>query len=44
MKKNGQLRIRFQELIQPDGIQEKVEATLEGVQSAKATPKSLIGF
>ena len=36
MKKNGQLRIRFQELIQPDGIQEKVEATLEGVQSAKA--------
>jgi hypothetical protein len=35
MKKNGQLRIRFQELIQPDGIQEKVEATLEGVQSGK---------
>jgi len=35
MKKNGQLRIRFQELIQPDGIQEKVEATLEGVQSRK---------
>jgi hypothetical protein len=35
MKKNGQLRIRFQELTQPDGIQGKVEATLEGVQSAK---------
>jgi hypothetical protein len=35
MKKNGQLRIRFQELIQPDGIEEKVEATLEGVQSGK---------
>ena len=35
MKKNGQLRIRFQELIQPDGIREKVEATLEGVQSGK---------
>jgi hypothetical protein len=35
LKKNGQLRIRFQELIQPDGIQEKVEATLEGVQSGK---------
>ena len=34
-KKNGQLRIRFQELTQPDGIQEKVEATLEGVQSGK---------
>jgi hypothetical protein len=35
LKKNGQLRIRFQELIQPDGIPEKVEATLEGVQSGK---------
>jgi hypothetical protein len=35
MKKNGLLRIKFQELIQPDGIQEKVEATLEGVQSGK---------
>src|SRR5580704_19171791 len=35
MKKNGQLRIRFQELIQPDGIRDKVEATLEGVQSGK---------
>ena len=35
MKKNGQLRIRFQELTPPDGISEKVEATLEGVQSAK---------
>jgi hypothetical protein len=35
LKKNGLLRIRFQELIQPDGIQEKVEATLEGVQSGK---------
>ena len=35
MKKNGQLRIRFQELTQPDGIQGKVEATLEAVQSAK---------
>jgi hypothetical protein len=35
MKKNGQLRIRFQKLTQPDGIQGKVEATLEGVQSGK---------
>jgi hypothetical protein len=35
MKRNGQLRIRFQELIQIDGIQEKVEATLEGVQLGK---------
>jgi len=32
MKKNGQLRIAFQQLILPDGIGEKVEATLEGVQ------------
>ena len=35
MKKNGQLRIAFQKLIPPDGIAEKVEATLEGVQSGK---------
>jgi hypothetical protein len=35
MKKNGQLRITFQKLIPPDGIEEKVEATLEGVQSGK---------
>ena len=35
MKKNGQLRIAFQELIPPDGIEQKVEATLEGVQSSK---------
>jgi hypothetical protein len=35
MKKNGQLRIAFQELIPPDGIAERVEATLEGVQSGK---------
>jgi len=35
LKKNGLLRIKFQELIQPDGIQEKVDATLEGVQSGK---------
>jgi len=35
MKKNGQLRIAFQKLISPDGIAEKVEATLEGVQSGR---------
>jgi ribosomal protein L29 len=35
MKKNGQLRIAFEELIPPDGIAEKVETTLEGVQSSK---------
>ncbi len=37
IKKNGQLRIRFQELTPPDGIQEKVDATLEAVQSGKDT-------
>jgi hypothetical protein len=35
MKKNGQLRIAFQQLIPPDGIAEKVEATLQGVQSGR---------
>ena len=35
MKKNGQLRIVFQNLIQPDGLSKQVEATLEGIQSAK---------
>lgn len=35
LKKNGQLRIRFQELTPPDGVQEKVDATLEAVQSGK---------
>lgn len=36
MKKNGQLRIAFQQLIPPDGIAEKVESTLEAVESSKA--------
>jgi type IV secretory pathway VirB10-like protein len=35
MKKNGQLRIEFRELVPPDGVQQKVEATLEGVQAGK---------
>jgi hypothetical protein len=35
MKKNGQLRIEFQQLVPPDGIEQKVEATLEGVQAGK---------
>jgi type IV secretory pathway VirB10-like protein len=35
MKKNGQLRIAFLELIPPDGIEQKVHATLEGVQAGK---------
>jgi hypothetical protein len=35
MKKNGQLRIEFRELVPPDGMQQKVEATLESVQAGK---------
>jgi hypothetical protein len=35
MKKNGQLRIEFRELVPPDGVQQKVEATLEGVRAGK---------
>ena len=36
MKKNGQLRITFRQLVPPEGIQQKVEATLAGVQAGKA--------
>jgi type IV secretory pathway VirB10-like protein len=35
MKKNGQLRIAFTELVPPDGIEQKIESTLEGVQAGK---------
>jgi hypothetical protein len=35
MKKNGQLRISFSELIPPDGVEQKVVTTLEGVQAGK---------
>jgi len=35
MKKNGQLRIAFRELVPPEGVERKVEATLAGVQSGK---------
>jgi type IV secretory pathway VirB10-like protein len=35
LKKNGQLRITFHELTPPDGVVEKVEATLEAVEAAK---------
>jgi len=35
MKRNGQLRIAFSELVPPDGIEQKVVATLEGVQAGK---------
>ena len=35
MKKNGQLRIAFSELVPPDGIEQQVVSTLEGVQAGK---------
>ena len=34
-KKNGQLRIAFLKLVPPDGIEQKVQTTLEGVQAGK---------
>ena len=33
--RNGQLRVVFRELKLPDGIEEKIQASLEGVESAK---------
>jgi hypothetical protein len=36
LKRNGQLRIEFRELVPPEGIAQKVEATLEGVQAGKS--------
>ncbi len=35
LKRNGQLRIAFVELVPPDGIEQKIHATLEGVQAGK---------
>jgi hypothetical protein len=35
LKRNGQLRLEFRELVPPDGIERKIEATLEGVQAGK---------
>jgi hypothetical protein len=35
LSRNGQLRIVFHELVLPDGIEQKVEASLEGIQSGK---------
>lgn len=34
-KRNGQLRIAFHEFVPPDGIEQKVEANLEGVQATQ---------
>ncbi|MGH9742182.1 MAG: hypothetical protein ACRD51_07490 [Candidatus Acidiferrum sp.] len=35
LSRNGQLRIVFRELILPDGLEQKVETTLAGVQAGK---------
>ena len=35
MKKNGQLRIAFHQVVLPDGVEEKVQAALVGVQAGK---------
>jgi hypothetical protein len=35
LKKNGQLRVTFRELVPPDGVAEKIEATLQAVEAAK---------
>lgn len=35
MKKNGQLRIAFSQVVPPDGVEQKVVSTLEGVQAGK---------
>ena len=35
MHRDGQLRIAFRELIPPDGIQQKLDASLEGIQAGK---------
>ena len=35
LSRNGQLRIVFHELVLPDGLDQKVEATLAGVQAGK---------
>jgi hypothetical protein len=35
MKKNGQLRIAFSEVVPPDGVEQKIVSTLEGVQAGK---------
>ncbi|MGB9233696.1 MAG: hypothetical protein WCC04_04720 [Terriglobales bacterium] len=35
LKKNGQLRIAFHQVVLPDGIEQKVQAALVGVQASK---------
>ena len=35
LKKNGQLRIAFQQVVPPDGVEQKVQAALVGVQAGQ---------
>lgn len=35
LKRNGQLRLVFHELVLPDGLEERISASLEGIQSSK---------
>jgi hypothetical protein len=35
LSRNGQLRVVFHELVLPDGVEQKVETSLEGVQAGK---------
>ena len=35
MSRNGQLRVVFREIVPPDGIEQKIQASLEGAQSSK---------
>jgi hypothetical protein len=39
--RNGQLRMAFHELVLPDGIEQKVQASLEGIQSGKGQDVNL---
>jgi hypothetical protein len=41
LNRNGQLRIVFHQVVPPDGIEQKVEASLEGVEVAKGQNLSL---
>jgi hypothetical protein len=41
LNRNGQLRIMFRQVVPPSGIEQKVEASLEGVEVAKSEHLSL---
>jgi hypothetical protein len=47
-RRNGQLRIVFHEIVPPDGVEQKITSSLEGIQGGKArtqnsTPKAVPG-